>query len=80
MKFGTNKTPIEVIKEGEIGRTYLADIYSGINGKWYKKSWKGLDELKDIDQNYYFSNHYEVNINKYKTKCGTSIRFWKNKC
>ena len=34
MKFGTNKTPIEVIKEGEIGRTYLVDIYSGINGKW----------------------------------------------
>ena len=37
MNFGTNKTPVEVIKEGG---TYLRDIYSGINGKWYKKSWK----------------------------------------
>ena len=34
--FNPNKTPIEVIKEGSFGGTYLRDIYSGINGKWYK--------------------------------------------
>ena len=35
MGFGTNKTPIEVIKEGALGAlggTYFRDIYSGING------------------------------------------------
>ena len=38
INFGTNKTPIEVIKEGTFVGTYLKDIYSGINGKWYRKS------------------------------------------
>ena len=37
IKFNPNKTPIEIIKEGEFGGTYFRDIYSGINEKWYKK-------------------------------------------
>ena len=39
---------------------------------------KEFNKLKDIDQNYYYSNYYDVNINKYGVKCGTSLRFWKN--
>ena len=35
--FGANKTPVEVIKEVTFEETYLRDIYSGINGKWYRK-------------------------------------------
>ena len=27
----------------------------------------------------YSSNYYDVNVNKYRVKCGTSLRFWKNK-
>ena len=50
MNLGANKTPIKVIREGAFGGTYFRDIYSGINGKWYKKSWKELDESKDIDR------------------------------
>ena len=50
-KFGANKTPIEVIREGAVGGTYFRDIYSDINGKWYKNSWKEFDQLKNIDQN-----------------------------
>ena len=38
MNFGSNETPVEVIKECTFGGTYLRDIYSGVNGKWYKKS------------------------------------------
>ena len=53
MDFSPNKTPIEIIKEGAFGGTYFGDIYSGINGNWYKKSWK---ELKNIDQKYYCSD------------------------
>ena len=79
MYFGANKTPVEVIKEGIFGRTYSRDIYSGINDKWYRKSWKEFDELKDIDQKYYCSNYYEVSVNKYAVKCGTSLRFLENK-
>ena len=44
--FGTNKTPIEVIKEGTFGWTYFRDIYSGVNGKWYRKLWKEFNELE----------------------------------
>ena len=28
---------------------------------------------------YYFSNYYEVSVNNYGVKCGTSLRFWRNK-
>ena len=55
MDFGGNKTPVKIIKEGAFRGTYFRDIHSGINGKWYRKSWKEFDELKNIDQNYYCS-------------------------
>ena len=56
MGFGANKTPIEVIKEGAFGGTYR-DIYSGINGKWYRNSWEEFHQLKNIDQNFYCSDY-----------------------
>ena len=41
MDFGTTpKTLAERIKEVAFGGTYFRDIYSGVNGKWYKNSWK----------------------------------------
>ena len=49
MDFGANKTPVEIIKEGSFGGSYFRGIYSGINGKWYRKSWKKFNELKIID-------------------------------
>ena len=42
MDFGAKKTPVEVIREGAFGGTYFRDIYSGVNGQWYKKSWNIL--------------------------------------
>ena len=79
MNFGSNKTPFEVIKEGTFGGTYLRDIYSSVNGKWYKKSWKEFDQLKNTDQKYYCSNYYDVSVNKYGVECGKSLRFWEDK-
>ena len=79
MDFGANKAPVKTIKEGAFGGTYFRDIYSGINGKWSRKSRKKNDELKNIDQNYYRSNYYDVKVNKYKVKCETSIRLWEIK-
>ena len=49
MKFSPNKTPIEIIKEGAFDGTYFRDIYSGINEKRYKNSWKKFVRLKNID-------------------------------
>ena len=40
MDFGAIKTSVEAIKEGAFGCNYSRDIYSSVNGKWYKKLWK----------------------------------------
>ena len=51
MNFGTNKTPVEVIKEGSFGGTYFRNIYSIVNDKFYKNSWKEFKDLKNINKN-----------------------------
>ena len=79
MDFGANKTCIEVIREGAFGGTYFRDIYSSVNGKWYRKRWKEFDQLQNIDQKFYCSDCYDVSINKHDAKCGTSLKFWENK-
>ena len=33
MDFGTNETPVEVIKERAFGGIYFRDIYSGVNSR-----------------------------------------------
>ena len=65
MNFGTNKTPVKIIKEGAFGGTYFRDIYSGVNGKWFKNSWKEFDVLKNINKKYYCSDFYDASLNKY---------------
>ena len=77
--FSTDKTAVEVIIEGAFRGTYFRDICSGVNVKWYRKLWKELDELKDIDQKYNCSKYYDVSVNKYNVKCRTSLRFGKIK-
>ena len=42
MKFGANKTRVEVIKEGAFGGTYFRDIYPGINENGTKNRGKNL--------------------------------------
>ena len=79
MDFSPNKTPIEIIKEGAFEGTYFRDIYSDINEKWYKNSWKQFVQLKDIDAKFYASDNYDANVNKYGVKCGTLLQFSKNK-
>ena len=79
MDFSPNKTPIEITKEGAFGGSYFRDVYSNINIKWYKNSWKEFVHLKNIDAKFYASDYYDVNVNKYGVKCGTSLRFWGNK-
>ena len=78
MDFGVNKTFVEVVTEGAFGGTYFRDI-SSVNEEWYFFSWKELDQLKNLDQKYYCSSYYELNVNKYDVKHGTPLRFWENK-
>ena len=76
MYFGANKTPVEIIREGAFGGTFFKDIYSGVKGRWYKKSRKELDQLKYIDQKFYCSDYYDVSVSEYGIKRRTSLRFW----
>ena len=78
MDFGANKTPVEITKEGAFGGTYFRDIYSTVNGKWYRKSCKEFDEQRDIDQSI-IAQIIDVSANKYCFKCGTTLRLWENK-
>ena len=75
MKFNPNKRPIEVFKEGAFGRTYIKDIYSGVNGKWYRNPWKEFNELKNLDQKFCCLNYDDIKLNKCKAKTDTSLRF-----
>ena len=67
-----------IFREGALGGTYFRDIYTGVNKKWYKNSWKEFDQLKNIDKKYYCSDYYDFNVNKYGVKCGTLLRFGEN--
>ena len=65
MDFSPNKTPIRIIKEGTFGGTYFREVYSNINNKWYKNSWKEFIHLKNINPKFYASDYYDINVNKY---------------
>lgn len=71
--FGANKTPVKTIKRRAFGATYFRDIYPGVNGKWYRKARKAFDDSKNIHQNCYCTNYYDVNVDKYRVKCETSL-------
>ena len=79
MEFSPNITPIDIIKKGAFGGTYFRDIYSEVNSKWYKNSWKEFKALESIDKKYYCSDFYDVDLNYYSVEVGTSLRFWENK-
>ena len=74
-----NISPVEIIKKGAFGGTYFRDIYSSVNDRFYKNSWKQFKELESIDKKYYVSDLYDASLNKYGVKYGTSLRFWESK-
>ena len=62
MDFTPNVSPVEVIKKGAFGGTYFRDIYSAVNEKCYKNSWKEFNELESIDKKYYSTRRRMWNI------------------
>ena len=69
---------LKQLKKENLVELIFRDIYSGVNGNWYRNSWKEFNELKNIDQKYYFLNLHDVELNKCKVKTGTSLRFGEN--
>ena len=55
--------------------TYFRYIYSGVSDKFYENSWKEFKGLEGIDKKYFCSDFYDVSLNCYGVKCGTSLRF-----
>ena len=78
MDSGSSISPVEVIKKGAFGGTYFRNIFSDVNDKFHKNSWKEFKELENINKKYY-SDFYDASVNKYGVKCGTSLRFWESK-
>ena len=73
MKIGANKAPVEVIKKGAFKGTHFWEVYSDVIGKWHRKSWKEFYVLKNIGGKYYSSSYYDVRVDKYGVKGGTSL-------
>ena len=81
--FKPNLTPRDIFKLGSFGGTYWRPIYSSITKKNYKNKhkkypkswWKGISNNK-------LTTHwddYDISINKYKVKVGTTLEFWEEK-
>ena len=69
MDFGPNISPVEVIKKGAFGGKYFRDIFSEVNDRWYRDSWKEFKEIEGIDERYYCSDFYDVSLNKRGVEC-----------
>lgn len=81
--FNPNLSPSEIFKLGSFGGTYWRPIYSRITNKNYKDQhkkypkswWQGLTN-KELTQSW---EDYDVSINKYGKKVGTTLQFWEDK-
>jgi hypothetical protein len=83
LKFNPNLSPRDIFKLGSFGGTYWRPIYSrvtrknhkNIHHKYPKSWWKGIPE-NHLSTPY---DKYDKNLNKYKSKVGTSLQFWEDK-
>lgn len=82
-EFKPNLTPREIFKLGSFGGTYWRPIKSKITGKKYKNEhekypkswWKGIPN----DWLTLPWKEYKKEINKYKVKVGTTLKYWEEK-
>jgi len=78
--FTPNLKPYEILQMGSFGGTYFRDIYSSITKINYVDTWKELPEfwISNLHTDYYKSDNYNININKYKVKCGSPLSLWES--
>jgi len=82
-EFRPNLTPNEIFKLGSFGGTYWRPISSAITGKKYKNQhlkypktwWEGIPE-DHLTRKW---DDYDISINKYGVKVGTTLEFWEEK-
>jgi hypothetical protein len=82
-EFIPNLSPEEIFRLGSFGGTYWRPIYSTVTNKSYnnmhkkypKSWWKGLPDNWLVTE----WENYDVTINKYNVKVGTTLEFWEEK-
>lgn len=77
--FKPNLTPYDIFKMGSFGGTYFRKIKSPNTGIVYENNYKKFDFFKKLDEKYYKSSIYDINLNKYKVKTGMSYEYWMEK-
>lgn len=82
-EFDPNLSPSEIFHLGSFGGTYWRPIYSRVTKKHYKDQhkkyppswWRGLSENQLTNS----WGNYDVSLNKYGKKVGTTLQFWEDK-
>ena len=82
-EFTPNLSPKDMFQFGSFGGTYWRPIYSSVTGKHYKNVhlnypedwWEGLTH-DNLTRPW---KEYDVSVNKYKKKVGTTLEFWEEK-
>ena len=80
-EFRPNLTPREMFKRGSFGGYYWRPIYSSVTKKNYKNQHKEFPKSwwKGIPEEWLTSPKKNKDINKYKVKSGTSLKYWESK-
>ena len=78
-EFRPNLTPAEIFEQGAFGGTYWRPIYSSVTGKNYKNKHRKYKFLDQIPEDLLSRSEYDVSINKYKVRSGTTLEFWESK-
>lgn len=77
--FTPNLSPLEIFKLGSFGGGYWRPIYSSVNNKTYKGQHKKYKDIYDLPPELTTNKIYDTNVNKYKVKVGTSLKYWETK-
>lgn len=80
-EFRPNLTPKEIFKLGSFGGTYWRPIYSKVTKHNYQNVHHKFSFLRGISEDKMSLDYrdYDVEVNKYKVKVGTTLEFWESK-
>mgnify|MGYP001420008515 CR=1 FL=1 len=84
--FTPNLTPIQIFKLGSFGGGYWRPIFSGVQNRQLQNRHL-LKRIKPIFEHFnqnetqklLTSSDYQISVNRYKVKCGSSLIDWESK-
>ena len=80
-EFTPNLTPREIFQLGSFGGTYWRPIYSSVTKKNYKNIHHNYPKLwwEGIPEKHLSSSTYDVKVNKYRKKVGSTLEDWESR-